>query len=191
MSKIINYIFNMMPYMAISIPIVLLFIVFKYKKNKKTNLYHEITLFIFIVFLTGLASQTVLPKFEIELNRELVIQNRWYSKINLIPFKVIFDTYFEVFKNENINYFIINFLGNIIMFMPIGFFTSLLWRVSDKKAVLIGFSCSLCIEVCQLFISRGTDIDDLILNTFGAFLGLLVYKLLYKKWSLQIERFKK
>ena len=64
-------------------------------------------------------------------------------------------------------YFLINFLGNIIMFMPFGLFIPYLWGISGKKTILIGFSSSLFIEFCQLFLSRGTDVDDLILNTLG------------------------
>ena len=37
---------------------------------------------------------------------------------------------------------------------------------------------SLTIEICQLFCFRATDVDDLIMNTLGAFLGYLCWKLL-------------
>lgn len=41
-----------------------------------------------------------------------------------------------------------------------------------------GFLTSLSIETIQLFIDRGTDLDDLILNTVGASGGYLLYRLL-------------
>jgi len=66
------------------------------------------------------------------------------------------------------------------MFIPIGFFLSLLWKLEDKKVVMIGFCSSLFIETSQLFLRRGTDVDDLILNTLGVYLGLVLYKLLKK-----------
>jgi len=178
MNKIIEYIFNMLPYMSIAIPIVLIGTFIKYKKNKKINWSHEILLLIFIAFLIGLASQAILPK---DFNQGYSLKNITIEKINIIPFKIVFETYYEVVKNQNINYFLINFLGNIIMFMPIGFLVSILWKTSTKKAVLIGFACSLCIEIIQLFINRGTDIDDLILNTFGTFCGVVMYKLICRK----------
>ena len=109
---------------------------------------------------------------------------------NLIPFKVIVETYNEVFVNGYFNYFLINFLGNIIMFMPIGFFIPLLWNVSNKKVVIIGFCFSLFIEICQLFLTRGTDVDDLMLNTIGVILGLLLYRLLYKKFKSFLVKFR-
>ena len=66
-------------------------------------------------------------------------------------------------------------LGNIGMFMPLGFFPALLWRKWRWwKSVLLGFFCSGAIEFTQFFIGRSTDIDDVILNTTGALLGCLL-----------------
>ena len=124
------------------------------------------------------------------MNGGVTIVQTGKSEINLIPFKVIFDTYREVIQNGYINYFIINFLGNIIMFMPIGFFIPLLWNVSNKKVVIIGFCFSLFIEICQLFLTRGTDVDDLMLNTIGVILGLLLYRFLYKKFKSFLVKFR-
>ena len=71
------------------------------------------------------------------------------------------------------------FLGNVGMFLPIGFFTALLWRRGNLwHSTLVGFLASLSIETIQLFIDRGTDLDDLILNTVGAAVGYLLYWLL-------------
>lgn len=69
-------------------------------------------------------------------------------------------------------------LGNIGMFMPLGFFPALLWRGwTWWKTVPLGFLCSCSIEFIQFFIGRSTDIDDVILNTTGALLGYLLYAL--------------
>lgn len=174
MISIINYMKAMLPYILITLPIVIIIRIYKIKKNKKANWKYEITLLIFILFLIGLLSQAILK----DLNMFNI--NNVFKRLNLIPFKVFIDTYKEVFINNNISYFIINFLGNIIMFIPIGFLIPLLWNVNNKKVILFGFLISLFIETSQLFINRGTDIDDLILNTFGTILGLLFYKLLKK-----------
>ncbi len=191
MNAISNYIVNMIPYMVIAVPIYLIvrFLMLR-KSSRKFNLYHEIALLIFVIFIVGLASQTVIPKIELGINGNINILKNGKHGINLLPLKVLFETYREVFINLNINYFIINFLGNIIMFMPIGFFIPLLWEIPDKKIIIVGFLFSLFIEVCQLFLNRGTDVDDLILNTLGTILGLLVYKFLYKKFKNLIIRFR-
>lgn len=59
-----------------------------------------------------------------------------------------------------------------------------------KKVLMIGFCSSLFIETSQLFLRRGTDVDDLILNTLGVYLGLVLYKLLKKKLEKTFQRFK-
>jgi hypothetical protein len=72
--------------------------------------------------------------------------------------------------------------GNILIFTPLGFFLPLLWRQFRRlwKAVLFGATVSLAVECSQLFLIRGTDIDDLILNTAGAALGYGIFALLNK-----------
>ena len=125
-------------------------------------------------------SQTIIPKFEFGVNGFGIVKNGVH-KTNLIPFKVLIETYREVFMNGYVEYFLINFLGNIILFMPFGFIIPLLWNVSNKKVIVIGTCISFFIEIIQLLLARGTDVDDLILNTSGVILGLLLYKLLYKK----------
>lgn len=70
-------------------------------------------------------------------------------------------------------------LGNIIMFMPLGFFPALLWRRWRWwESLLAGFCTSASIEFIQFFIGRSTDIDDVILNTAGALTGFWIYWLL-------------
>lgn len=166
----------MLPYMICFIPILLIIRYLKYIKLKKINYYHEVLLFIFYIFLIGLISQTIITNNIGYIN---------INKINIIPFKFIIDMY-----NKDINYFIINFLGNIIMFIPIGLCIPLLWNISNKKVLLIGFSLSMFIELCQLFLNRNTDIDDVILNTIGVFIGIIIYNLLNKKYNLKINKFK-
>ena len=164
MRAILGYIVNMIPYMIITIPIYLLirFIYLK-SKYKKLNWHHEVVLFLFVIFVVGLASQTIIP------NSLIVPAARIYGK----EIK-----YNEVFVNGYINYFLINFLGNIILFMPFGFIIPLLWKASDKKVIVVGFCSSLFIEICQLFLTRGTDVDDLILNTLGVIIGYTIYRII-------------
>ena len=175
MRAILGYIVNMIPYMVITIPIYLLIrFVYLKSKHKKLNWHHEVVLFLFVIFIVGLASQTIIPKFETGIGGFKIVKSGIHET-NLIPFKVLFETYNEVFVNGYINYFLINFLGNIILFMPFGFIIPLLWKVSDKKVIVL---------------TRGTDVDDLILNTLGVVFGLLCYKLLYKKFNNKMDKFR-
>ena len=174
MKVILSFIVDMIPYMLMSIPI---FIVIRYLiciKTKKYNLKREILLLIFYLFLVGLFSQTIIPKYD--SNNNMIVSK---VRLNLVPFKIFFDSYIEL-KKGNIYYSVISLLGNIVMFIPIGFFIKLLYKIDDKKIVLIGFSISLFIEITQIFTGRETDIDDLILNTFGVYLGIKIFKIFKK-----------
>lgn len=98
------------------------------------------------------------------------------GEINLIPGKVFIDTWRESMVGGYWLYFAINFIGNICLFVPIGFCVPLLWNKSSlPKTLLVGFLISLFIELCQLPQARGTDIDDLWINTLGAMIGYLLY----------------
>ena len=48
------------------------------------------------------------------------------------------------------------------------------------KIALIGFLISASIEIVQMFGCGATDINDLITNTIGAYLGFCIYKALHK-----------
>lgn len=69
---------------------------------------------------------------------------------------------------------IINLLGNVIMFLPLGFLPPLLWKAFNKlwKTLLWGAGIIVCVELVQLFALVGNcDIDDLLLNLVGIAMG--------------------
>jgi len=194
MNKIMAYIVNMLPYMLISIPFVILFrliamVRFK-KKGLKLNWYHEVGVLIFILATVGLASQTAIPKIEIG-GSSFIVNGNLSGEVNLIPGMVFIDTYRECIKNGYWMYFIINFIGNICLFVPLGFMTALLWnKITLTKITLIALCASLIIELAQLPQARGTDIDDLWINVLGAVIGYFVYTLLNKTLCRFFEKFK-
>ena len=187
MNTIIGYIINSVPYMLISVPfyIVIRFIILKKNKTAK-NWLREIVLLIFVMYCVGVASQTFIPKIEFGNTKLFLVNQNVFGEINLIPGKVLVDSYYEVIYNYNYLYFIVNVIGNIILFVPIGFLIPTLWKnVSLKHILVIALSMSLCIELLQLPQARGTDIDDLWLNVIGAFIGYWVYFLLTKNKKIK------
>ena len=70
-------------------------------------------------------------------------------------------------------------IGNIIWFVPFGILLPMVCRILKGKAVIsLGFCLSLIIEVGQLITGKGMfEIDDLVLNTLGAAIGYLIYKI--------------
>ncbi|MGM0240063.1 VanZ family protein [Enterococcus sp. AZ103] len=69
-------------------------------------------------------------------------------------------------------------LLNAFMFMPLGFLLPLIWKKYRQwfAPISLAFGFSLMVELLQLFNRRVTDINDLMMNTLGAFLGFLIWR---------------
>ncbi|SEV91577.1 VanZ like family protein [Chryseobacterium wanjuense] len=74
-------------------------------------------------------------------------------------------------------------LGNIVMFVPFGFLGWVFPKLNDLKALLFSFiSIIFIVEALQYFTRMGIfEIDDIILNTFGVYLGFLLRKFVEKR----------
>lgn len=120
---------------------------------------------------------------------ELVRQN-----ISLIPFRTLFQYIKELFSGRNpaeARHAFINIFGNILLFVPFGVLLPLIWkRLRTVLWLLLCFAAAIVfIEAVQLFTLRGAcDIDDLILNTLGAFFGFLLFHASAKLYSLNLNR---
>lgn len=89
---------------------------------------------------------------------------------NIIPFTEI--TRYEVGSKL----FMYNVIGNIVIFIPFGYFVSGYIKASKVSHILaVSVISSLTVEVVQLQIGRSFDIDDIILNVCGAIIGFLLY----------------
>ncbi len=96
----------------------------------------------------------------------------WASN-NFIPFR-------EIMRYSITNrLFIKNVLGNMIMFLPFGFFTSYYLKSENVSVpLLLTFIASLSIEFVQITIGRVFDVDDIILNLLGGCAGYLIYSIM-------------
>lgn len=102
-----------------------------------------------------------------------------HRSINLIPFYSIMQ--YIVGSSANIKRFAFgNVIGNIAIFTPLGTYLSLF--KNDKRVktnLLFIFIVSLSVEIIQgIFGIGASDIDDIILNCLGGFVGILGYKVL-------------
>lgn len=125
-------------------------------------------IYIFAVLnITG--SGTIWELFRLKLTSQSGTELR---QLNLIPFSNGID--------------ILTIL-NVVMLEPLGFMLPVLWKRNGRayNAVLIGFTFSMMIELSQLMNNRCTDIDDLIANTLGAFIGYIIYTLFAKIFRLK------
>lgn len=76
-------------------------------------------------------------------------------------------------------------LGNVVMFVPFGFLGWVFPQLKNLKSLIITFvSTIVIIEALQYFSRLGVfDVDDVLLNTFGVFLGWQMKKILETKFS--------
>lgn len=140
------------------IPGLLLYFLKCHKENKKQTLAHIISAFVFCYYLIGILTMTGIGKIK-EFSPQLV----------LIPF-------LDMISGP------VNTALNVLLFIPFGFFLSLMYRKYNhiSKIALTGFLLSLAIELVQMFGRGSTDINDLITNTVGTCLGYCLYKSLSK-----------
>ena len=101
-------------------------------------------------------------------------------RYNLVPFVEI--RRFWIYRKQlGMFALITNLFGNVIGFIPYGFILPVIAHKCRNGLFIVasGFSLSLLVETVQLIAKVGCfDVDDLILNTLGAALGYLVYRLI-------------
>lgn len=140
--------------------------------------------FLLLTIYLGLLAYLVF--FSKEFGRQVHTDMRY----NIVPFKTITNFYYY----STTKGFVINIFGNLLAFMPLG----VLWPIVFKKpydkvyihiVLLWSFTISLFIEIIQVLSKVGAfDVDDLILNTVGGFIGYLIYKLLSRRYKAAIRR---
>jgi glycopeptide antibiotics resistance protein len=103
---------------------------------------------------------------------------------NFTPFTTI-GTYLLNFSSYNFDTWFYNTLGIILLFLPVGILLSLLLpKIAKVWSIIIVLLFDLIIETMQYITQLGVfDVDDIILSTFGGFLGILIFDLLIRNYS--------
>lgn len=148
--------------------------------NKKFVLHQEVVMLLFIIY--------ILTLFQVVTFQDASIS----GQNNFIFFKEI--SRYSIGSRL----FYKNVIGNLILFIPFGFFTGYFTKIKKLTWIIpIIILASLSIETTQLFIGRVFDIDDILLNVTGGVFGYLIYslgiylkerlpKILQKDWFLNI-----
>lgn len=144
-------------------------------KNKDhLVLYKELLTLSFIIYILCL--------FQIVTFQDDVI----WSSNNFIPFK-------EILRYDiGSKLFFKNVLGNILLFIPFGWFTT--YYLNNKKiypTIILSIIASVAIEVVQMSIGRVFDIDDIILNMCGGIIGFYIYGFIRSMYDRLPNIFKK
>ena len=139
------------------------------KYKVKVVFYKEILMLGFIMY--------VITLFEV-----VTFQDVSWSSSNFIPFK-------EMLRYEfGTKLFFKNVIGNMIMFIPFGFFTSYFLKLKKFYSIFfLTLLTSITIETTQLLIGRVFDIDDIFLNIIGGLVGYFIFKIIYKFKFLKKE----
>lgn len=76
-------------------------------------------------------------------------------------------------------------LGNVLMFIPFGFLGWVFPKLNDLKSLMYTFISSIVIvEGMRYFTRLGIfEIDDILLNSFGVFIGFQIRRLIEKKFT--------
>ncbi|MCY9666496.1 VanZ family protein [Paenibacillus alginolyticus] len=137
----------------------------------------------FVIFLYSfLLIKVTLFKYSLrDIKRHFSMDYTWENLIknsNFIPFKTIrlfLEAEYLVNSAKNI-------IGNVVIFVPFGFLFPLFFsKLKVGPLFCIALATSLLIEFVQLFALLGSfDVDDIILNIFGAILGFIAFFLLEK-----------
>ncbi len=157
-----NNLLNVWPQLTIFIVSLATVRIFALKNSSKKSTFHEEFLnLLFIIY--------ILLLFELLTGTE----NNSGSGINLVPFS-------EILRYQvGSKMFIYNVLGNILLFVPFGYFvTRYIKGKSLYQIFIISFITSLTVEILQVKLGRSFDVDDILLNVIGGVVGYFIYKLL-------------
>ncbi|KPU45834.1 VanZ like family protein [Oxobacter pfennigii] len=149
----------------------------------KLPIEHMVIACIFVYYIAGVLSFTGIPSIvDIVQNSFSIITPKGLNfppdEINMIPFRWL---------TEGVR----PYMENILLFIPLGFMLPCIWKKYEVlwKTALYGIIFSLIIEFCQLFNTRITDIDDLLMNTLGALTGWVIFRLLKEHLAKLQDKF--
>ena len=132
---------------------------------------------VFIFYIMFLLKMLFFSRISIT---DLFDSNRYIERrINLIPFSTMSEFLFGHNGDLKSSAFV-NIVGNMLIFAPFGFYLALFNKKDKIITVLLSiFMVTVAAEIIQWSLAIGVaDIDDVILNTVGGFVGILIFKLI-------------
>lgn len=141
------------------------------KQKKKSNRKRERLLLAFSTYCLWLLFFLLIDNERLEMGGVLLGIDTALAdwKLNLIPFATVK----AFWRYGSFTGMFLNIFGNILIAVPLGFFTPVLFRrLKGRKSTLLLYGgLFLLVETLQYFMGRSADIDDWLLNMLGVFLG--------------------
>ena len=155
----------------------LFFILRLFSLKAEKNTYKTYSKFIGIVFIFSYISLMLFLLFSNSFS-----YRTGHRTFNLVPFKTIM-LYIKAIKHTNLHLMIINVLGNILLFLPLGFYLKAFIKNINYTLLTI-ISIPITIEILQYLLKTGVaDIDDIILNIIGEIIGFFILLLLNRLYQ--------
>lgn len=141
------------------------------KQKKKSNRKRERLLLAFSTYCLWLLFFLLIDNERLEMGGVLLGIDTTLAdwKLNLIPFATVK----AFWRYGSFTGMFLNIFGNILIAVPLGFLTPVLFRrLKNRRATLLLYGgLFLLVETLQYFMGRSADIDDWLLNMLGVFLG--------------------
>ena len=140
-------------------------------KRSRFYLWKELLYYSFFLYCVCIFSQTILPSREFLLGSDSAV-----GRSNFTPFDTIM-LYVNLLGSPMHTIAVYNLLGNIVLFVPFGFYIPAIWRKLQTlwKMMIVSIAIPIFIETTQYFIGRSIDVDDVILNTIAIIIGYCLY----------------
>jgi glycopeptide antibiotics resistance protein len=166
---------------AIAVPCWVAFRLYRRRApGQRPSLHREVLLLAVVVYLSGLAAATLTP------NRGSRARVEATDGIKLRPDLAALTCSSATLPSGSTAraFCVRNARGNVLLFVPLGILIPLVWRrLRFWRGMQIAIALSCGIELVQ-YLSRAwgsmrlADVNDVLLNVFGAFLGLAIVFLL-------------
>ena len=175
-----SFFFPFLVLSAIAVPCWLVFRLYRLRTSgHRRSFRREILLLTFVVYLSGLATATLIPNRNSRLAAEAAMG------IDLRPnLASLTCSSATLPRGSTARAFCVhNAKGNVVLFFPLGILIPLVWRrLRFWRGVQIAIAISVSIELVQYlsraWSNRNADVNDVILNVLGASFGLAIVFLL-------------
>jgi glycopeptide antibiotics resistance protein len=175
-----SFFFPFLVLSAIAVPCWLVFRLYRLRTpGHRLSFRREILLLTFVVYLSGLATATLIPNHNSRQAAKAAMG------IDLLPnLASLTCSSATLPRGSTARAFCVhNARGNVMLFFPLGILIPLVWRrLRFWRGIQIAIAVSCSIELLQYlsraWSNRSADVNDVVLNVLGACFGLVLVSLL-------------